>query len=137
MSDFLAEKRREINDRMQEIRPLVNEYMRLEAAKAALDGVVPGPPRAREAGDRPNGAASSHDTSAPGNGQPSRDRLRGTGSRREQALEVVQANPGITIPEIARIIGIQQNYLYRVLPTLVEDHLVEKRGRGWHLVAGG
>ncbi len=27
---------------------------------------------------------------------------------------------------------IQQNYLYRVLPGLAQDGLVEKRGRGWH-----
>lgn len=134
MSDFLAEKRREINDRMQEIRPLVDEYMRLEAAKAALDGVVLDSPGARDTGHGHNGAPPGP---RPVDGQAVGGRPRGTGSRREQALEVVQANPGITIPEIARIIGIQQNYLYRVLPTLVEDRLVEKRGRGWHLVAGG
>ncbi len=136
MSEFLAEKRREISDRMQEIRPLVDEYRRLEAAKAALDGAVLDGSDAQGARHGHNGATSPP-RSPLGDGQPARGRPRGTGSRREQALEVVQANPGITIPEIARIIGIQQNYLYRVLPTLVEDRLVEKRGRGWHLVARG
>ena len=28
--------------------------------------------------------------------------------------------------------GIQQNYLYRVLPSLQKDGLVRKAGRGWH-----
>jgi hypothetical protein len=28
--------------------------------------------------------------------------------------------------------GIQQNYLYRVLPSLQEEGKVEKKGRGWH-----
>ncbi|MBA2319160.1 MAG: Rrf2 family transcriptional regulator [Euzebyales bacterium] len=45
---------------------------------------------------------------------------------------MVKANPGISIPEIAEKMEIQQNYLYRVLPGLAQDGLVEKRGRGWH-----
>jgi DNA-binding IscR family transcriptional regulator len=44
----------------------------------------------------------------------------------------VRGQPGITIPEIAEKMGIQQNYLYRVLPSLAQDGLVEKQGRGWH-----
>ncbi len=28
--------------------------------------------------------------------------------------------------------GIKQNYLYRVLPTLEKDGKVAKRDRGWH-----
>ena len=39
MTDFLEEKKREINARLKELRPLVDEYHRLEAAAAALDGV--------------------------------------------------------------------------------------------------
>ena len=59
-------------------------------------------------------------------------RPRGSGTRGNQALEIVRAQPGITIPEIAEKMGIQQNYLYRVLPGLAQDGLVEKQGRGWH-----
>ena len=44
----------------------------------------------------------------------------------------MRARPGITIPEIAEAMGIQQNYLYRVLPALQKDGLVRKEGRGWH-----
>ena len=29
--------------------------------------------------------------------------------------------------------GIQQNYLYRVMPGLAEEGKVTKSGRGWHL----
>jgi hypothetical protein len=39
VTDFLDEKRREITDRLKELRPLVEEYGRLEAAASALDGV--------------------------------------------------------------------------------------------------
>jgi predicted ArsR family transcriptional regulator len=61
-----------------------------------------------------------------------RGRPRGSGTRSKQALELVRTRPGITIPEIAEAIGIQQNYLYRVLPSLQKDGLVRKEGRGWH-----
>ena len=39
MTDFLDEKRREINDRLAELKPLIDEYNRLEAAATALAGV--------------------------------------------------------------------------------------------------
>src|SRR4051795_4439295 len=39
MTDFLEEKKREISARLKELKPLVDEYHRLEAAAAALDGV--------------------------------------------------------------------------------------------------
>ncbi len=39
MTDFLDEKRQEIQSRLAELRPLIDEYQRLEAAVAALQGV--------------------------------------------------------------------------------------------------
>jgi len=128
MTDFLDDKKREINDRLKELKPLVDEYQRLVAAKAALDGVgadSTAPRRSRR-------AASSGASSASGNGRRRRGRPRGSGTRATQALNLVKANPGISIPEIAEKMDIQQNYLYRVLPGLAQDGLVEKQGRGWH-----
>ena len=61
-----------------------------------------------------------------------RGRPRGSGTRALQALELVRARPGITIPELAEAMGIKQNYLYSVMPTLAEDGQVTKSGRGWH-----
>lgn len=60
-----------------------------------------------------------------------RGRPKGTGTRANEALALVRDKPGITIPEIAAKMGIKQNYLYRVLPSLATDGLVEKDGRGW------
>src|SRR5215216_2593728 len=39
MADFLDEKRKEIQARLKELKPLVEEYTRLEAAERALSGV--------------------------------------------------------------------------------------------------
>ena len=126
MADFLDEKKREIAARLKELRPLVEEYQRLEAAQRALEGVAPDAPAPRRAAARRRNGASN------GSGAGRRGRPRGTGTRAKQALELVQANPGITIPELAEQMGIKQNYLYRVLPGLEQDGLVRKEGRGWH-----
>jgi len=40
MSDFLEEKRQEISDRLKELKPVVDEYSRLEAAAGALAAAV-------------------------------------------------------------------------------------------------
>lgn len=47
------------------------------------------------------------------------------------ALAAVEARPGITIPEMAKEMGITPNYLYRVLPELAKDGKVKKNGKGW------
>ena len=61
-----------------------------------------------------------------GSGSGRRGRPRGSGTRAVQALELVKARPGITIPELAEAMGIKQNYLYRVMPTLAEEGKVTK-----------
>ena len=44
----------------------------------------------------------------------------------------MNARPGITIPELADAMGIQSNYLYRVMPTLEGEGKIRKEGNGWH-----
>jgi sugar-specific transcriptional regulator TrmB len=122
MADFLDEKRKEIRARLQELKPLVDEYHRLEAAVQALEGVKSSPTTGT--------TRRARTTTTRGTGR--RGRPRGSGTRGKQALELVRANPGITIPELADKMGIKQNYLYRVLPGLQKDGMVRKQGRGWH-----
>ena len=118
MADFLEEKRKEIDARLRELRPLVDEFNQLEKAAAALAGVDGGArPRARRARSGP---------------RRKRGRPRGSGNRAKQALELVRARPGITITELADTMGIKANYLYRVMPTLQKEGQVKKRDKGWH-----
>lgn len=128
MADFLEDKKREIEARLKELRPLVEEYHRLEAAVQALDGV--GANSARGAAAAPRKRRSRAAGAPAGTGR--RGRPRGTGTRSKEALALVRKQPGITIPELAETMKIKQNYLYRVLPGLAQDGLVEKQGRGWH-----
>lgn len=129
MADFLDEKRSEIGARLKELKPLVEEYQRLEAAAAALDGV---PHTNGNAPARRPTTRTTSTSSRRGKGTGRRGRPKGSGTRGAEALALVRAQPGITIPEIADKMGIKQNYLYRVLPGLAEDGLVRKDGRGWH-----
>jgi sugar-specific transcriptional regulator TrmB len=124
VADFLDEKRKEIQARLKELKPLVDEYQRLEAAERALSGVG-GKPAATATATRRRRSTSSS------NGR--RGRPRGSGTRAAQALQLVGERPGITIPELADAMGIKQNYLYRVMPGLADDGKVTKSGRGWHL----
>ena len=131
MPDFLEEKKREIDARLKGLRPLVEEFHRLEAASAALEGVG-GTTNSRRASAPARRTRRRSAATSTGTGTGRRGRPRGSGTRSKQALELVRTRPGITIPEIAESIGIQQNYLYRVLPALQKDGLVRKEGRGWH-----
>lgn len=151
MADFLEDQRRMIADRLNDLKPLVDEYARLEAAAAALAS-IPGsssPARAngRKRPGRPRGTAAPVARKATTR-KPTRPkattkaratrgagRRRGRGKRAAETLGAVQQQPGITIPEIAAKIGIKQNYLYRVLPGLVKEKKVKKDGKGWHATA--
>jgi hypothetical protein len=133
MADFLDEKRKEIQARLKELRPLVDEFHRLEAAEQALSGVgdTSAAPRASSAGTPRRSRRSG------GSSNGRRGRPRGSGTRAQEALALVRERPGITIPELAEAMGIKQNYLYRVMPTLAEENRVVKSGRGWHLREDG
>jgi hypothetical protein len=158
---------------------LVDEYSRLEAAAAALEGVGGSAPRAtatttaalaRRGPGRPKGSgrgpgrpkgsgrkpgrpkgsrnsttaaaapAATKETAAPARrGRPpgsgtarKAGRRKGSGTRAAEALAIVREQPGVTIPELAARMGIKQNYLYRVLPSLEQENKVAKQGRGWH-----
>ena len=147
MTDFLDVKAREITERLKELKPLVDEYTRLEAAAAALAGVggsasaataTPrrrGPGRPRGSVNRTTKAATKTTTTRKKPGRPPgkrrAGRRKGSGTRAAEAFAFVQGQPGITIPELAAKMGIKQNYLYRVLPSLQKEGKVMKKGRGW------
>jgi hypothetical protein len=153
VTDFLEEKRKEIADRLKDLKPAVDEYNRLEAAASALEGVggtaatatatatTPrrrGPGRPRGSVSRKGGAAATAAPAKAGRKKAGRPagrragRRKGSGTRAAEALSFVQGQPGITIPELAAKMGIKQNYLYRVLPGLEQENKVAKQGRGWH-----
>lgn len=133
-TDFLTKQRQQIEARLRELQPAHEEYLTLLQARDALAGVKPGngrrgpgrPPGRRGPG-RPPGSRNKTARKA-GSGT----RRRRGGTRRDQALELITQNPGITVSDIADRMGIRQNYLYRVTQELQKDRKVRRRDGGFH-----
>jgi hypothetical protein len=127
LADFVDSTVKDIDSRLAELK---QEVARLEAARSALVGGRRGP--GRPAG---SGSSTRTRTRAPRRATRRAGRPRGRrqgNTRASQALELVRSQPGITIPQIAEALKIEPNYLYRVMPKLVEDGQVKRDGQGWH-----
>lgn len=142
MADFVDSTVKEIERRLAELR---QEVQRLEGALTALGGGRRGPGRPRGTTTRRARSATTRSAAAgsagAGSGAPTRRRRRRAGAprgrrggntRANQALELVRSKPGVTIPDMAKEMGIEPNYLYRVLPKLVQEKKVKREGQGWH-----
>lgn len=126
MAEFVDSAVKEIDARVAQLK---DELAKLEAARAALTGSRrrPGRPSAAR-----SAAASPTTTRTRRRGRrPGRPRGRRGATRATQALELVRSRPGITIPDIAKELKIEPNYLYRVMPKLVADGSVKRDGQGW------
>jgi Winged helix-turn-helix DNA-binding len=126
LTEFVDSTVKDIDNRLSELRL---EVTKLEAARQALTGGRRGPGRPAAS---TNGAQTRRRT-ARKTGRP-RGR-RGGNTRANQALNLVREKPGITIPQIAEALKIEPNYLYRVMPKLVEDGQIRRDGQGWHPAA--
>ena len=123
MADFVESTVQDIDRRLSELK---QEVESLEAARKALIGT-------RRRPGRPRGGTGARSARGRGRPGPGRSRRRRSGNTRAaQALELVRNRPGITIPQIAESMKIEPNYLYRVMPRLVEDGQVRREGEGWH-----
>jgi hypothetical protein len=118
MSD-IGDVKASIEKRLKELR---KEQDALESALSALSGVGTA---VRRGPGRPRGSG--------GTVRRPRGKKRGPrGSRAAEALKLVQAKPGVTIPAMAKEMGIAAPYLYRVMPKLVEEGKVRKDGSAWY-----
>jgi transposase-like protein len=111
-SNVLNEARSLVEKRLRE---LEHERTRLERALADLTGGRVG----RRRPGRPRGSGGG-------------GRKRRGGTRGDQAVKLVKANPGISASEIAKRLKIKPNYLYRVMGDLQKEGKVRKKGRGYH-----
>jgi CRP-like cAMP-binding protein len=133
MPGFVDSTVKDIDNRLKELQ---DEVVKLESARAALVGgaAATARPATRARG---RGRAARTETPAPRRAaaaarKPGRPRgRRGGNTRSNQALELVRSQPGITIPQIAEALKIEPNYLYRVMPKLVDEGLVTREGQGW------
>ena len=98
---------------------LEGELNNLQRALASLTDGRQG----RRGPGRPRGSSARATTT--------RRRGRRRGTRADQAVRLVKANPGIGASEIAKKMRIQPNYLYRVLADLQKQGRVKKSGRSY------
>lgn len=119
MTTLIDEVKDQIDGRMQELRPLVEEYTALDRMRDAL-GLDAAPAKR---GPRRNGARK---------GRPP-----GQGKRETEVLKLLDANPkGLTIPQLGEKMGIKANYLYRLLPQMAKAGRVQQVARKrWMAVA--
>jgi sugar-specific transcriptional regulator TrmB len=104
----------------ERIEELEGELQKLQRALANLTDGRQG----RRGPGRPRGSTGT-----------TRRRRRRGGTRADQAVKIVEANPGISASEIAKEMKIKPNYLYRVLGDLQKEGRVRKSGRKY--TAGG
>jgi hypothetical protein len=128
-----------VKDIDEQLRQLRDEVSRLEAARSALTGGRRGPGRPRGSATRTTRARSTRARTTRARTArrattPARTRSARSSrnTRAGQALELVRQRPGITIPDIAKAMKIQPNYLYRVLPRLASEGRIKRNGQGWH-----
>ena len=126
MADTLNKIRSDLEKRLRELEPMIEEHAHVREALDALKSAGTRAERVvKSAARSTRSPKTSTATRAPG-------RPRGTGGRAQEALKLVHRHPGITIGEIAKRMKIQANYLYRVLPQLEKDGKIKKRDKGYH-----
>lgn len=121
---LMERHRQEAVSRRDELLPAVEEFNQLEDYLSSFTG-----------GTRRRSATRS------GTGTKRRQSRNGNGpNRADQFLAVVEANPGVTIPQIAEKINehlgegerpVSGNYLYRVRDALTEEGKIEVEGDGF------
>lgn len=122
MSEFLTQQLDAMQTRIAELEPAVTEYQTLKAGLEVMRD-------SGAAGAALNNLATQR---AARRTTPTRTRSASGGpTRKDQALKAVQADPGLTIPRLAEQMGIQANYLYKVMPDLASEGKVRKQGDGW------
>jgi sugar-specific transcriptional regulator TrmB len=107
------------------VRELEDQLRQAEQALAALGGKA-----TRRGPGRPRGSAKK--SSASSAGAPRRRRKRRGGTRADQAVKLIEDNPGIGASDVAKQMKIKPNYLYRVLGDLEKEGRVKKDGRQYY-----
>ena len=111
------------------VRELEDQLKQAEQALAALGGKV-----TRRGPGRPRGSAKKA-TAGATKGAPRRRRKRRGGTRADQAVKLIEGQPGISASDVAKTMKIKPNYLYRVLGDLEKQGRVKKDGRQYYPAA--
>jgi hypothetical protein len=123
--DALERSVRELRDQLSQ----AEEALEKLGGKATSRGAARRGPGRRGPG-RPKGStnkASGGTTTA-----PRKRRKRRGGTRADQAVNLIESQPGISASDVAKTMKIKPNYLYRVLGDLEKEGRVKKDGRQYY-----
>jgi Winged helix-turn-helix DNA-binding len=121
VSSVTQDVRKQVEERIKELEPLVAEYQRLQQVVELLGDEPPRPsPKSARGRSTPRRTLSRGATSR-----------RTQGQRSEDALKLISEQPGITVAATAEALGIGTTYLYRLLPRLEREGKIRKEGRGY------
>jgi predicted transcriptional regulator len=119
IADLLDGIRTDINARLAELRPLVDEAAQLERALAALDGTL-------QATKRTDRAPAS-----PTNGGRRRRSATARGQAGQRIIEFIKANPGSTAGDVASALGLKRNSTSTRMTQLAKAGALTKDKRGY------
>jgi len=131
MADLVGQIQRDIEKRLRELRPLIEEKEQLEAVLAALTNgstvAAPAAPRPRAA-TRPAGRAPY---------AAGKSRRAPRGANREAILTVVRERPGVSAAEVAEITRIAKPTVHTTISQLKRKGILEPEGSGGVKLARG
>ena len=107
---------------------LDEERKRLERALAELGG--------KATAAAPAAPAAKGSTSKGHRRHRPAARKRRGGTRADQAVKLIEGQPGISASDVAKTMKIKPNYLYRVLGDLEKEGRVKKDGRQYYPAGG-
>jgi predicted Rossmann fold nucleotide-binding protein DprA/Smf involved in DNA uptake len=116
------------------VRELREQLSQAEEALEKLGGKAtrrgPGRPGRRGPG-RPKGSTNKGSAGTTTTAPRKRRKRRG-GTRADQAVKLIEDQPGISASDVAKTMKIKPNYLYRVLGDLEKEGRVKKDGRQYY-----
>jgi sugar-specific transcriptional regulator TrmB len=126
-ANFFDEARDALERSVQELRD------QLRQAEEALEKL--GGKATRRGPGRPKGSGRKATTTG-ATAAPRRRRKRRGGTRADQAVKLIEQQPGISASDVAKAMKIKPNYLYRVLSDLEKEGRVRKDGRKYYPAGG-
>ena len=135
--DLIDRIRNDIDSRLDELRPQIEEIPRLESVLAALEAAGDGQSTSGEARPaRGRGRPRSRGAAAATTSRTSRPRRRARrGQRREEFLQLVKGHPEITIAEAARQIGVSPPQISTLVRRLEDEGVIERADGRFVLIA--
>src|SRR4051794_28759354 len=116
------------------VRELREQLSQAEEALEKLGGKATRRGPGRRGPGRPKG--STNKASSGTSTTTRRRRKRRGDTRADQAVKLIEGQPGISASDVAKTMKIKPNYLYRVLGDLEKEGRVKKDGRQYYPAGG-